>query len=271
MSDWIEKINKLDLDLFETVPSQTSDGDRRSLLAVQRATAQKYKDYVYLEIGSYLGGSIQPHLVDKRCKIIYSIDARPEHQPDDRPQRDVAQYPENSTEKMLDLLGRIDNGDVTKIQCFDLDASKIDTDKITPRPQLAFIDGEHTKSAVLSDFQFCRKVISKNGTILFHDFGIIYPAIQEIYKQLDEQQHAYVALKLEDNVFAIFFNPDLVHTDPYLMALHKKNKNFWFRFRIKKWVKQYLPVPLIRMIEGMLKTFKKKNAGVQNKPPRPSD
>lgn len=222
MNDWIEKIEKLDLSLFESIPSQTSAGDRCSLLAVQRATARKCKEYVYLEIGSHLGGSIQPHLVDDRCNRIYSIDPRPSQQPDDRSPGHIAYYDNNSTERMFNMLGSIGYGDVAKIESFDLDASKVDPGKITSSPQIVFIDGEHTKSAVLSDFQFCGKVVSENGTILFHDFYIIYPAILEICNLLDKQHHTHVALKLEDSVFAIFFDSDLVHADPYLASLHKR-------------------------------------------------
>lgn len=80
MNDWIERINKLDLSLYNSILSSTSTGCKRSLLAVQRVTAKKHKKYAYLEIGSHLGGTIQPHLVDDRCRRIYSIDPRPKTQ-----------------------------------------------------------------------------------------------------------------------------------------------------------------------------------------------
>ena len=248
MNDWIDKIDRLNLSLFAAVPSQTSAGDRRSLLAVQRTTARKYREYIYLEIGSYLGGSLQPHLVDDRCKRIYSIDPRPAHQPDDRAIGYVAHYENNSTEMMLTLLGRIGYGDLAKITCFNQDASEIDLGTITQNAHLAFIDGEHTKTAVVLDFQFCRKVVSIGGSILFHDFWIIYPAIIDICKMLDRQCTRYMPLKLEDNIFAIFFDPDTVCSDPYLSALYKRNRNFWFSFRVKTWLKKILPTPLLKLL-----------------------
>lgn len=222
MNDWIEKVDNLDVSVFEAVPSQTNAEDRRSLLAVQRATAKRSAEYTYLEIGSHLGGTIQPHFVDDRCEKIYSIDARPSQQPDDRSPGYIAYYEHNSTERMLKLLQGIDGGGIAKIDCFDADASKVGPDKITSRPQIVLIDGEHTKSAVLSDFQFCRRVVSESGTILFHDFDIIYPAIREICDQLNEEGCTYLPLKLGGSVFAIFFDPRLAYSDPYLQSLAKE-------------------------------------------------
>ncbi len=79
------RIESLDVSLFDAVPSQSTIGDRQAWLAVQRSLRQQ-SEYVYLEIGSHLGGSIQQHLVDPRCRKIVSIDRRPLSQPDDRGQ-----------------------------------------------------------------------------------------------------------------------------------------------------------------------------------------
>ena len=73
-----ERIDDLDLSVFDLVPSQTSDAEKRSLLAVQRAVARRFGAYNYLEIGSHLGGSLQPHVRDPRCAHIDSIDLRPQ-------------------------------------------------------------------------------------------------------------------------------------------------------------------------------------------------
>lgn len=169
MKNWHERIENLDTTLFDAISSQTSLGDRRSLLAIQRATAKAYQKYTYLGIGSHLGGSIQPHLVDPRCKKIYSIDPRPYQQPDDRAPGYVATYEDNSTERMLHLL-RESYGSTEKIMCFELNTCDIDVSNIEESPELIFIDGEHTKSAVLADFDFCSKVADSRATIIFHDF-----------------------------------------------------------------------------------------------------
>jgi hypothetical protein len=75
--DFESSIASLDISLFAAISSQTSSNDKRSLLAVQKAVCAINDGYTYLEIGSYIGGSIQPHLLDDRCQQIFSIDKRP--------------------------------------------------------------------------------------------------------------------------------------------------------------------------------------------------
>lgn len=241
MNDPIARIDALDLTLFDSIPSQTSDGDRRSLLAVQRAIARARGTYDYLEIGSHLGGSIQPHLADDRCTAIYSIDPRPAQQPDDRTPGFVATYENNSSQRMLDNLTRIGSGDVGKIVCVDRDASQIDPSTITRRPDLVFIDGEHTQSAALSDFRFSEGVVRANGAILFHDFAIVFPAVRAICRDLARQRRAHLALMLEDQVFGIFFDPTIVSSDSYLAALARKNWYFLVRFGVRRWWRRHRP------------------------------
>ena len=101
--DGFEKmIDAIDTGLFAMIPSQTTDEDRRTLLSIQRFI-RKNGEYAYLEIGSHLGGTIQPHYLDPRCSLIYSIDKRPPFQPDERGRN--FDYPDNSTEKMLENIG----------------------------------------------------------------------------------------------------------------------------------------------------------------------
>lgn len=105
MINFEQAINELDLRLFEKIPSQTTDPDKGSLLACELAVREIKPDYNYLEIGSYLGGSIQPHLLDDKCGRIYSIDKRPVSQPDARGYDWV--YQNNSTASIpMKLLSR---------------------------------------------------------------------------------------------------------------------------------------------------------------------
>lgn len=241
MSTPIERVEALSLDLFNAIPSQTSDADRQSLLAVQRATARRHGAFAYLEIGSHLGGSIQPYLLDPRCRAIYSIDSRPASQPDDRSPGYVATYENNSTEHMLELLLGVDAEQVSKIRCFDADASRVDSAQIAVGPHVAFIDGEHTRRAVLSDYAFCRSVIAPGGTILFDDFPIVYPAVLEICRTLREEGVRFVAARLEGKVFAIFFEEDLVRGDPFLKRCRARSRHTLLRYRLKLWAKSLLP------------------------------
>lgn len=249
MKSAIEQVEALDLSLFKRIDSETSTEDRRSLLAVQRATTRRHECYAYLEIGSHLGGSIQPHLVDTRCNRIYSIDPRPSQQADDRSELRVCNYEYNSTERMLALLRVIAPNEVSKIQCFNMDASEVDSSQITDRLQLAFIDGEHTKNAALSDFHFCNSVISNDGTIVFHDFGIIFPAIREICNSLDKKHMKYIPLKLEGGVFAIFYDTETIRSDPYLMSLYILQKNLLRYYPLIHCFKSMLPISVWRTLK----------------------
>jgi hypothetical protein len=236
-----ERVEALALDLFEAIPSQTSAADRGSLLAVQRATARHRGRYAYLEIGSHLGGSIQPHLLDSRCERIFSIDPRPLSQPDDRSPGYVARYEGNSTDRMLALLGGIAPGEVGKVRCFESDAAAVDPSAIDPRPAIAFIDGEHTKRAVLSDFAFCRNVIAPGGTVLFDDFPIVYPAVLDICRGLRQAGERFLEARLEGKVFGVFFDAGLVRGDPFLERWSKRNRWALRRYEIKLWAKSLLP------------------------------
>ena len=62
MDDFEKRLEKLDLSLFEKIESQSVPEDKESLLACQFAVRELRSGYNYLEIGSYLGGSIQPYL-----------------------------------------------------------------------------------------------------------------------------------------------------------------------------------------------------------------
>ena len=102
MSTFEQAIAALDLKLFEKIESQSTEPDKQSLLALQSAVRELRPGYRYLEIGSYLGGSIQPHLLDDKCGHIYSLDKRPLQQPDAR--GFDYRYLNNSTERMLENL-----------------------------------------------------------------------------------------------------------------------------------------------------------------------
>lgn len=255
MSIYTEQIDTLDIKIFDAIKSQTSEGDRLSLLAVQRATARIHAEFSYLEIGSYLGGSIQPYLLDDRCKKIYSIDPRPSQHSDDRSPEYVPYYEDNSSETMLDNLKGIGHGDIGKIECIDSDASEIDPTLIKNAPEIAFIDGEHTKAAVLSDFRFCEQVVSSSGTIVFHDFSIIYPSILDACKYLRKKSCKFIALKLENDIFAIFFDIERIRLDPYLLYFYRTNRHFVKMFQIKIQLKRILPnnaIHVLRAIRNLL-------------------
>src|SRR2546427_12016163 len=94
MESFDSQIGRLDVGLFQWILSQSTENDRRALLAIQLAFRERQSSYVYLEIGSYKGGSLQPHVLDPRRGQIHSIDLRPRAA---RAGRGVQNYSEKST------------------------------------------------------------------------------------------------------------------------------------------------------------------------------
>ncbi len=131
-------IEALDTDVFNAIQSQTSKNDRTSLLSIQKVLRQK-GSYVYLEIGSFRGGTLQPHVVDRRCNKIFSVDLRPEATPDTR--GNDYDYEGVTTADMLNSVRRIGGGEASKVICFDQRSGDVDKTKIHLRPDFCFIDG----------------------------------------------------------------------------------------------------------------------------------
>jgi hypothetical protein len=226
MSDFERLINSADLELFSTIPSQSTDEDKRSLLACQAAVRELRAGYNYLEIGSHLGGSLQPHLLDPQCTQIYSIDKRPRSQPDARGYDWV--YENNSTARMLENLRKVSD-DVSKITTIDGDSRAIDPALIEERIDLCFIDGEHTDDAAVADFEFCLKVLSESGVIMFHDSQITYMGIGECLRSLAERSISYRAYVLPHVVFVIEIGDLRLHTHPAVASLLvESGKSFLF-------------------------------------------
>lgn len=188
-----ERIATLDTSLFDLVLTQSNAKDRRSWLAVQRAVREAGDSFVYLEVGSYLGGSLQQYLQDPKCRGIYSIDNRT---------RD-ARHGDNSEQAMLESLRRVAPDELHKLVCFATDALDVSASAIDQAPDICFIDGEHTNRAVLSDFAFCLSVCARDAVIVFHDAGTTRPGIKECLRLLRRAGRAYVAHKLPGNTFAI--------------------------------------------------------------------
>jgi Methyltransferase domain len=199
-----ERIGALDLTLFEAVPSQTYGEDRKSLLLLQRCV-RRDGSYTYLEIGSHLGGTLQPHLVDSRCSLIYSIDKRPLEQPDES--SGACYYPANSTQRMLEgLQAAYPDSSIPKIRTFDSDAQEVDPTVLAQKPDFCFIDGEHTDTAVCSDFDFCLRVCDPNGIIAFHDANIIVEGLARIKRRLVQNRIRFQGFLLPKHVYVILLN-----------------------------------------------------------------
>lgn len=167
---------------FAHVTSQTEPGDRRSLLALWAACRRAHRGaYRYLELGSYLGGSLQVPIADPGCTSIVSIDARAAYAPDVRGRWD---YPDNDTRAMLEGLRGIPGADLDKLTTFDARSDELDPGDVGVAPHLSFIDAEHTPAAALADARFCRAAMGGAGTIVFHDRWMLYAGIRAFLREL---------------------------------------------------------------------------------------
>lgn len=177
-------IETLDRSLFKRIPTQSKTTDQWAWLAIQRDVRERFNPYCYLEIGSWLGGSLQTHLRDPRCERVFSIDSRTLSQPDPRLASGCeVPYPDNSTDLMMERL-RVRLGRyLGKLSCFDSDASRVPLDQIQPKPHLMLIDGEHTDRAVLSDFEFCASIGHPQAIIMLHDYNLVHAAMRKIAKR----------------------------------------------------------------------------------------
>ena len=164
--------------------------------ANRQRTCEKF---VYLEIGSHLGGSLQALVVDSACTKIFSIDPRPQVWADERG-LDVSCV-DNSSARMLESLGNIPGATTSKIETFEADTASLDPNLISAQPDYCFIDGEHTDVAVLRDARFCLKVMSPNGCIAFHDANIVYRGIDLFLKELVAGKRAFRPYILPDSIF----------------------------------------------------------------------
>jgi hypothetical protein len=220
MNDFEGRINALDLALFQYVLSQSTEGDKRSFLSLQRVMreARRAPGYVYLEIGSFMGGSLQPHVADPLCRKVLSIDPRPLSLPDIR---GTVAYAQNTTENMLRELSRVPGGDMAKIATWESGTDTLDPLAIQPRPDFCLIDGEHTDAAVLRDSRFCLSVLKGSGWIVYHDSNIVYDGILSFLSVLRKNGVVFRAFNFEDSVFLVELGDCHLSESPMMSALRQ--------------------------------------------------
>jgi len=215
MNGFADRLAALDISVFDQIQGQTTDDDRRSLLSLQQAVRELRPGYSYLEIGSYLGGSLQPHLLDPECARIVSVDKRPLVQPDARGYDWV--YQNNSTARMLELLKEV-SPDISKIETIDGDTGEVKPQQVGEKVDVCFIDGEHTDHAAFRDFRFCLDVLKENGAIIFHDSQITYNAIADATKYLSDNGFAFKAYPLPLTAFVIEIGDFPMHQNAAVAA-----------------------------------------------------
>ncbi len=175
MSGLEERIEALDVSLFSPIEAQTNDWDRRALLALHATVATTLESFRYLEIGSYKGGSLQVLIQDPRCAHVMSIDPRPTDPPDNR--GGSWRYEDNRLETMLSLLRTLPAANLDKLTTFEAGTESLRPSELPEKPDLCFIDGEHTDEAALRDARFCAEALAGAGIISFHDCQLVRDGI----------------------------------------------------------------------------------------------
>lgn len=186
----------MDLKYEFPITSQTTDADKHTMLVV-RDIVGSLKVYNYLEIGSYLGGSLTPFLRDNACSHILSVDERLRNTPDER---GVNFHYNITSEMMIDTLH--ENGFSTeKLEVFD---HSIEHYSLKNRSyDILFIDGEHTDFATFRDFIYGRKHLAHDAIVLFHDSKLIYKSLQMIQALLASEELPFALMKIKNSVMTV--------------------------------------------------------------------
>tara|TARA_B100000963_G_C22416395_1_gene575664 strand:- start:55 stop:825 length:771 start_codon:yes stop_codon:yes gene_type:complete len=187
------------LDKEYPIISQTSEEDKIVLLKLKKII-QNIKDYSYLEIGTYLGGSLTPFINDPQCKYILSIDDREKATPDDRGNK--INYINVKQKEVIKSLKKY-NLNIDKIDFFDGSINEIKN--VTKKFDLCFIDAEHTDTACFRDFIYTVKLIKEDAIILLHDSHIVYKAIIMINDLLISEKRNFKFIKILNSSMSIFF------------------------------------------------------------------
>jgi hypothetical protein len=218
-------IENVDTAVFN-LPSETGPGDKRMLLACQNIIRRNKDAYVYAEIGSYMGGTLVPHLMDARCALVISIDKRPDQQPDERAV--TFDYTRSSTALMIERLqGSLPESALLKLETHDCDAAVLPEVAHETKFDMGFIDGEHTNRAAFQDFLSFWRFAAKDCIIAFHDANLITDALANVESLLSYEGVRFNSLVLPDVVFAIFIGKYARFSGP--LARHATDKETFFR------------------------------------------
>tara|TARA_R100001443_G_scaffold111193_1_gene123782 strand:- start:249 stop:1004 length:756 start_codon:yes stop_codon:yes gene_type:complete len=197
---------------YYPILSQSSPNDRRVLLKLQDFIKEIYPTYNYVEIGSFMGGSLTPYLMDDSCLEVLSIDDRERQQPDERGA--CYDYATITSQTMLDNI--VSKGlSIDKIKIFDGDVKvfvKTDYDK-EKKYHVAFIDGEHTDFACFSDFVNIRKLLESNSIVAFHDSNLVFKSLRNIRSLLESEGVKFKFIKVVDSEMTVILFGDVCDID----------------------------------------------------------
>ena len=195
----MDDLQKL-LDRNFPIPSQTSPSDKLFLLRAIAVIKERVAKFRYIEIGSFMGGSLTPFLLDSACDLVVSVDERERQQPDERGAR--FDYAGITSQAMIDNLIR--NGlDVSKLVSHDGSVSSYNEN--TPKFDIAFIDGEHTDIACVRDFIWTYPLMNDSSMMLFHDSTVVYKGLAIIRELALEKNVDFQILKDQKSEISALF------------------------------------------------------------------
>jgi len=232
---------KLDLSQFQWIETQTSQQDREALLSMKEVICEAVGSFRYLEVGSHLGGSLQPHVADARCLKIYSIDPRPLEQPDERWAENY-KYEGNSTVRMMELLNTVPGADTSKIETFEACSWDLKPESITQKVEFAFIDGEHTNVAALRDYEAVRRYMAEASVVAFHDSFVTPAALLKIESGLGRSGGHGFLYYPSSNIVAVTFGPAKLEAGLLEYGWVKGLPfSHWYSFKqtVKRWLRVF--------------------------------
>jgi hypothetical protein len=181
------------------IRTQTSDNDKIVLLKI-REILNSLGTYSYVEIGSFLGGSLTPFIKDVNCTRILSIDDRGRALPDERGiSFDYAGVTHESMIHNLQSVGL----STEKLQTFDGSVDKLPSAYLSEKYDFIFIDGEHTDFACFRDFVHSKKLLKYDSVVAFHDSTLISIALRLIIEMLKAKSISFTFLKVRNSEMSI--------------------------------------------------------------------
>lgn len=154
------------------ISSQTSYNDKIFLLRTIDFLKSKIDKFKYIEIGSFLGGSLVPFLKEDACELVISVDERERQQPDERGAK--YNYAGITEETMINNLIS-HRASISKLQTYNGSINTYDSPAC--EFDLAFIDGEHTDLACVRDFVWLYPKMKQDSIIMFHDSSIVHKGL----------------------------------------------------------------------------------------------
>jgi cephalosporin hydroxylase len=201
----VNRYNKIISSINSSIKGRVCVSDSLHLLLFLK---EQYKPSVYLETGSLFGGSICSLLGFKDTCEFYGVD------PFDGYYGKGVNDPLKKIIPTIDIAyknieqNNIHNHKVELIKgsSYDIDVVKQVKEKIE-KIDLFFIDGDHSKTGVLNDYNNYKDIIAEGGIIVFDNYGHpsawteVKPAVDSIKFQEDGFEvigrylHSFVVLK----------------------------------------------------------------------------